>query len=124
MTRPSRPAKTHASHDAHMPPLRERKPHTRTSRAGLGGQDLERDRPGVCVEGGGSAYGEPLVAKSPELGFIPTQPPFKGGALAPLVVSASFARLRVWEVGWGNVPLDFCGVLVRESRAIWLAGAR
>ncbi len=27
---------------------------------------------------------------------------------------------RVWEVGWANVALDLCGVLVRE----WLAGAR
>ncbi len=64
------------------------------------------------------------MAKSPELGFIPTQPPSKGGALATLVVSPDFAHLRVWEVGWGNVPLDLCGVLVRESRATWLAGAR
>ncbi len=48
----------------------------------------------------------------------------QGGALAPLVVSPNFAHLRVWEVGWGNVPLDLCGVLVRESRATWLAGAR
>jgi hypothetical protein len=43
-------------------------------------------------------------AKSPELGFIPTLPPSKGGALAPLVVSSDLAHLRVWEVGWGNVP--------------------
>jgi hypothetical protein len=48
----------------------------------------------------------------------------KGGALALLVVPPYFAHLRVWEVGWGNVPLDLCGVLVRESRATWLAGAR
>jgi hypothetical protein len=59
------------------------------------------------------------MAKSPELGFIPTQPPYKGGALAPLVVSANYAHLCVWEVGWGHAPLDLCGVLVRESRATW-----
>jgi hypothetical protein len=78
------------------------------------------------------AYGEPLVAKSPELGFIPTRllhhppspPTPKGGALAPLVVSPDLAHRRVWEVGWGNVPLVSCGVLVRESRATWLAGTR
>jgi hypothetical protein len=64
------------------------------------------------------------VSKSPELGLIPTQPPSKGGALAPLVVSPNFAHLSVWAVGWGNVPLDLCGVLVGESRATWLAGAR
>jgi hypothetical protein len=64
------------------------------------------------------------VAKSPELGFIPTPPPSKGAALAPLVVSPDLAHLRVREVGWGNVPLFFCDVLVRESRATWLAGAR
>ncbi len=91
--------------------------------AGLGGQELERGRPGVCVEGWWPAYGEPLVAKSPELGFIPTQPPSKGGAFAPLVVSANFAHLCVWEMGWGTVPLNLCGVLVRESRATWLDGA-
>ncbi len=61
-----------------------------------------------CVwRGWWSAYGEPLVAKSPELGFVPTPPPSKGGALAPLVVSPDLAHLRVWEVGWGNVPLLF-----------------
>ncbi len=60
----------------------------------------------VCV-GWWSAYGAPLVAKSPELGFIPTPPPSKGGALGPLVVSSDLAHLRVWEVGWGNVPLFF-----------------
>jgi hypothetical protein len=84
-----------------------------SSRAGLG-----------CVEGVVVGLWEPPVAKSPELGFIPTPPPSKGGALAPLVVSPDLAYLRIWEVGWGNVPLDFCGVLVRESRATWLAGAR
>ncbi len=47
------------------------------------------------------------MTKSPELGSIPNQPPSKGGALAPLVVSANYAHLRVWEVGWGNVPLFF-----------------
>jgi hypothetical protein len=47
-----------------------------------------------------------------------------GSALAPLVVSANGVHLRVWEVGWGNVPLAICGVLVRESRATCLAGAR
>jgi hypothetical protein len=78
----------------------------------------------VCVwRGWWSAYGEPLVAKSPELGFNPTQPPPNGGALAPLVVSTNYAHLRVWEVDWGNVPLDLCVVLVRESLATWLAGA-
>ncbi len=45
-------------------------------------------------------------------------------ALAPLVVSANGVHLRLWEVGWGNVPLAICGVLVRESRATCLAGAR
>ncbi len=79
----------------------------------------------LCVwRGWWSAYGEPLVAKSHELGFIPTPPSSKGGALAPLVMSPNFAHLRVWEVGCGNVPLDLCGVLVRESQATWLAGAR
>ncbi len=78
-----------------------------------------------CVwRGWWSAYGEPLVAKSPELGFIPTPPPSKSGALTALVVSPDLVHLRVWDVGWGNVSLDFCGVLVRESRATWLAGAR
>jgi hypothetical protein len=78
-----------------------------------------------CVwTGWWSAHGEPLVAKSPELGFIPTQPPSKGGALAPFVVSVNFAHLRDWEMDWGNVRLDLCGGLVRESRATWLAGAR
>jgi hypothetical protein len=71
-----------------------------------------------------SAYGEPWVANSPELGLIPTRPPPLGSALAPLVVSANGVYLRVWEVGWGNVPLAICGVLVRESRATCLAGAR
>ncbi len=47
------------------------------------------------------------MAKSPELGCIPTPPPYKGGALAPLVVSSDLAHLRVWAVGWGNVPLVF-----------------
>ncbi len=76
----------------------------------------------MCVwRGWWSAYGEALVAKSPELGFIPTRPPSKGGALAPLVVSPDLAHLRAWEVGWGNVPVVICGVLVRESR---VAGAR
>ncbi len=51
-------------------------------------------------------------------------PYFQGGALAPLVVPSDLAHLRFWEVGWGKVPLDLCGVLVRESRATWLAGAR
>ena len=56
-----------------------------------------------CVwRGWGLAYGEPLVAKSPELGSIPTQPPSKGGALAALVVSANYVHLRVWEVSWGR----------------------
>ena len=71
-----------------------------------------------------SAYGEHWVANSPELGLIPTRPPPLGAALAPLVVSANGVHLRVWEVGWGNVPLAICGVLVRGSRATWLAGAR
>ncbi len=53
------------------------------------------------------AYGEPLVAKSPELGFIPTPPPSTGGVLARLVVSSDIAHLRVWDVSWGNVPLVF-----------------
>ncbi len=81
---------------------------------------------GLCGGGGAwSAYDEePLVAKSRELGFIPTPPPSKGGALAPLVVSSDLAHLRVWAVGWGTVSLFFCGVLVRESRATSLAGAR
>jgi hypothetical protein len=61
---------------------------------------------------------------SPELGLIPTRPPPVGAALAPLVVLANCVHLRVWEVGWGNVPLAICGVLVRESRATCLAGAR
>ncbi len=39
-------------------------------------------------------------------------------------MSPNLAHLRVWEVGWGNVPLDLCGVPVRESRATCLAGAR
>jgi hypothetical protein len=67
-----------------------------------------------------SAYGEPLVAQSPELGLIPTRQPSMGGVLAPSVASANCAHLRVWEVGWGNVPLTLSGVLVRESRAAWL----
>jgi hypothetical protein len=71
----------------------------------------------VRVEGVVVGHGEPLVAKSSELGFIPTPPPSMGGALAPLVVSADLAHLRAWEVGWGNGPLDLCGVLVRESRS-------
>ncbi len=70
-----------------------------------------------------SLWGAP-GGKSPELGLIPTQPPFMGGALGLLVVSANCAHLRVWEVGWGHAPLDICGVLVWESRATWLAGAR
>jgi hypothetical protein len=49
---------------------------------------------------------------------------FMGGAFAPLVVSADCAHLRVWEVGRGHAPLNLCGVLVGESRATWLAGAR
>ncbi len=72
-----------------------------------GGQDLERGRPGGVWRGWWSAYGEPLVTKSPKLGL-----------------SSDLTHLRVWEVGWGNVPLNFGGVLVRESRATWLAGAR
>jgi hypothetical protein len=64
------------------------------------------------------------VAKSPELGFIPTPPPSTDGTLGPLVVSFDLAHLRVWEVGWGNVPLEFCGVLVRPELLGWpgLAG--
>ncbi len=98
----------------------------RTPRAGLGGQDLERGRPGMCVEGmWWSAYGEPLAANSPELSLIPTRPPSMGGALAPLVLSANCAHQRVWEVGWGQAPLDLCGVLVRDLELLgwpWLAG--
>jgi hypothetical protein len=66
----------------------------------------------------------PWWQNPPTLGFIPTPPPSKGGALAPSVVSSDLAHMRAWEVGWGNVPLFFCGVLVRESRATSLAGAR
>jgi hypothetical protein len=69
--------------------------------------------------------GWPLVAKSPELGLCLLHHPLRvGPSLASLVVSPDLAHLRVWEVGWGNVPRDLCGVLVRESRATWLAGAR
>jgi hypothetical protein len=53
-----------------------------------------------------------LLAPHNAMCTIPSQPPSKGGALAPLVASANFAHLRFWEVGWGNVPLDLCGVLV------------
>jgi hypothetical protein len=55
--------------------LRERfpQPFTHTSPVGLGGQDLERGRSGDCAEVRWSAYGEPLVAKSPDLGRIPWQ---------------------------------------------------
>jgi hypothetical protein len=88
--------------------------------------------------------------KIPRARLYPYSTPSKGGALGPWVVSPDFAHLRVWEVGWGNVHLDLCGVLVvvavtvgsrpkrvepsgqlaehcvlvRESRANWLAGAR
>jgi hypothetical protein len=62
--------------------------------------------------------------KIPRARLYPNSTFLKGGALAPLVVSSDLAHLRVWEVGWGNVPLFFRGVLVRESRATSLAGAR
>ncbi len=62
------------------------------------------------------------MAKSPELGLIPTRPPSKGGALAPLVVSSDLAHLRVWEVGWGNVPLVFAVFWCGSPEL--LAGAR
>ncbi len=64
----------------------------------------------VCVEG--VVVG---LWGAPELGFIPTQQPSNGEALAPLVESHDFAHLRVAEMGWGNVPLEFCGVPMRES---------
>ncbi len=75
---------------------------------------------GPAPRGWWSAYGEPLVAQSPKLELIPTWQDSMGG---PLAASANCAYLRIWEVGWGNGPLDLCGVLVRESRATWLAGA-
>ncbi len=67
----------------------------------------------VCVWWWWSAYGEPLVAKSPELSFISNQPSRKGRAIAPLVVSPDLAYLHVWELGWGKVPLEF----------LWCSGA-
>jgi hypothetical protein len=51
----------------------------------------------------GVSLWEPLVAKSPDLGLIPTWLPSMGGALAPLILSSSCAHLRIWEVGWENV---------------------
>ncbi len=101
-------------------------PPTRTSRAGLGGQDWAglggawrglNNIPRHTITArrtrgeGGSTYGEPLVAKSPELGRIPTRRPSMSGDLGSVVVSANCAQLRVWEVGWGHAPLDRCGVL-------------
>jgi hypothetical protein len=100
--------------------------------------------PGITVSANSYVRNEPLLPAPPcgdvapccaaisrgryafqaESGFIPTPPPSKGGALAPLGVSSDLAHLRVWAVGWGNVPLVFCGVLVGESRATSLAGAR
>ncbi len=48
------------------------------------------------------AYGEPLVAKSSELGFIPAQPPSKGGVLALLIVSNQLCASACLEDGPGQ----------------------
>jgi hypothetical protein len=49
---------------------------------------------------------------------------FYGWGPSPLWYgSVSQLCASAW-LGWGYVPLDLCGVLVRESRAIWLAVAR
>jgi hypothetical protein len=63
--------------------------------------------------------GEAISAATPPLqnSHMPCQQP-------PPCKHHRLAHLRVWEVGWGNVPLFFCGVLVRESPATSLPGAR
>ncbi len=81
---------------------------------------------GVGVVGGRPSYGEPLVAKSPELGFIPTPPPSKSAALAPLVDLAHLSACLGGRLA-GATFLFAVRVLVRESRATslaTLAGAR
>ncbi len=112
-------------------PKRKRKPQppTRTSsRAGLGGQDLERGRPGVCVCGGGGGRpsGSPWWQNPPSSILSILNYLFRVGPRPVGSVTRSCACIcvRVWEAGWGNVPLYLCGVLVGESRATWLAGAR
>ncbi len=52
-----------------------------------------------------------MVAEFPELSRIPAWQPFMGGALAPVVVTANFLYLRVWDVGRENVPLNLCDLV-------------
>ncbi len=66
--------------------------------------------------------GEPVVAKSPNLGLIPTCPHSVGGALAPLVAPSNCVPLRVWEAARETLPQ----ILVLESRPsfpFWLTNA-
>jgi hypothetical protein len=76
-----------------------------------------------------SAYrmrGEPLLAKSPELpelGFIPTPPPSKGGALARLVVPSDLRSLHICVFGrWAGATFLWIFAVFWCGSASYLAG--
>ncbi len=78
----------------------------------------------VCVEGVVVGLWGAPGGKIPQAQPYAYSTTFYGCGPRPFRSVSNCAHLSVWEVGWGHAPLDLCGVLVRESRATWLAVAR
>jgi hypothetical protein len=67
----------------------------------------------VTETSGGRPMGSPWWQNPLSSALSLLHHPLRVGPSPPGVASANFAHLRVWEVGWGNVSLDLCGVMVR-----------